>query len=47
VASHRHSLLDLALHRCNRPAQTALEDADVDLERIHDWVTELAASLHR
>jgi hypothetical protein len=28
-------------------AQTALDDASQDLERIHDWVTELAASLHR
>ncbi|MFY9806945.1 MAG: DUF6245 family protein [Pseudonocardiaceae bacterium] len=28
-------------------AQTALDDAGADLERIHDWVTELAASLHR
>jgi hypothetical protein len=28
-------------------AQTALEDAGDDLERIHDWVTELAAGLHR
>jgi hypothetical protein len=28
-------------------AQTALEDAGADLERIHDWVTELATSLHR
>ncbi|MGH3846869.1 MAG: DUF6245 family protein [Pseudonocardiaceae bacterium] len=27
-------------------AQTALEDAGEDLDRIHDWVTELAASLH-
>jgi Family of unknown function (DUF6245) len=28
-------------------AQTALDDAGADLERIHDWVTELSASLHR